>query len=59
MIRAWWMKCEMTIPEPWRRTRLRQALERLVRLDEAWGKQDEAAGWRKQLQIHEAIPATR
>ena len=29
--------------------RLTRALERLVRLYDAWGKQDEATRWRKQL----------
>src|SRR5262249_46375921 len=31
------------------RVRLREALQRLVRLYDAWGKPDEAARWRKEL----------
>jgi tetratricopeptide (TPR) repeat protein len=34
------------------RPRLTEALERLVRLYEAWGKPDEAARWRKELGAH-------
>jgi hypothetical protein len=38
---------EATIPEPFRKVRLTEALERLVRLYEATGRKDEAAKWCK------------
>jgi tetratricopeptide (TPR) repeat protein len=38
------------IPEPHRKARLSEALERLVRLYDAWGKPAEAAKWRKELE---------
>jgi hypothetical protein len=37
---------------PQGRSRLTEALERLVPLYEAWGKKDEAAKWRKKLEDH-------
>ena len=40
---------EKTIP-PQGSTRIPEALERLVQLYEATGKQDEAAKWRKELE---------
>jgi len=43
---------EATIPEPFRKRRLTESLERLVRLYEAWDKPDEAARWRKALEAH-------
>ena len=43
---------EATIPEPFRKRRLSESLERLVRLYEAWDKPDEAARWRKALEAH-------
>jgi serine/threonine protein kinase/tetratricopeptide (TPR) repeat protein len=44
------------VPEPVGSLRLAQALERLVRLYDEWGKKDEAARWRKKL---EALNASR
>jgi tetratricopeptide (TPR) repeat protein len=38
------------IPPQWKGLRLRQALERLVRLYDAWDKPEEAAKWRKELE---------
>jgi tetratricopeptide (TPR) repeat protein len=35
------------------KARLAEALERLVRLYDAWGKKDEAAKWRKELEVRE------
>jgi tetratricopeptide (TPR) repeat protein/tRNA A-37 threonylcarbamoyl transferase component Bud32 len=37
------------IPPPLRQGRLTEALQRLVQLYDAWGKPDEAARWRKEL----------
>ena len=42
-----------TIPAN-RSNRIPQAIERLVKLYEAWGKPDEAAKWRKELAEHTA-----
>jgi hypothetical protein len=41
------------IPGPLRSIRLGEALQRLVRLYEAWGKKDEAARWRKEREALE------
>jgi len=41
---------EAKMPPQVKDLRLRQALERLVQLHDAWGKPDEAAKWRKELQ---------
>jgi hypothetical protein len=41
---------EKTIPPPFRKVRLTEAIERLVRLYEALEKKDDAAKWRKELQ---------
>ena len=38
-----------TIPEKFRKLRITQAVERLVKLYEAWGKSAEAEKWRKEL----------
>ena len=38
------------IPPPFRALRLKEALQRLVRLYEATGKKDEAAKWQKKLE---------
>ena len=40
---------ESTIPSQDKTTRLTRALERLVRLYEAWGQKDKAMKWRKEL----------
>jgi hypothetical protein len=40
------------IPEPGRKVWLTEALKRLVRLYDAWGKPDEAAKWRKELETY-------
>jgi serine/threonine protein kinase len=40
---------EARMPPSVRRPRLTAALERLVRLYEAWGREDQAASWRRQL----------
>jgi hypothetical protein len=45
---------EATIPQPFRKGRLAEALERLVELYEATGKEDEAAKWRKELDAAKA-----
>src|SRR5262249_39737814 len=45
---------EPKIPEQLRRPRLTAALERLVRLYEAWGHPDQAADWKKQLDAYKA-----
>jgi hypothetical protein len=34
------------------KARLRDAVERLVRLYDEWSKKDEAAKWRKELEAH-------
>jgi hypothetical protein len=44
---------EATIP-PQAKSQLPMALERLVRLYEAWGKPDEAAKWRQEVEALEA-----
>jgi len=49
---------EATIPLPVKDLRLREALERLVHLYDAWGKPDEAASWRKELEALKK-PATK
>jgi serine/threonine protein kinase len=49
---------EATIPQPVRKDRLAEALERLVRLYEATGREDEAAKWRKELEA-ERLPPPR
>jgi hypothetical protein len=36
------------------KSRLHQAVERLVQLYDAWGKPDEAAAWRKKLEESKA-----
>jgi len=41
---------EAEIPAGFRTARLTQALERLVQLHEGWGKEDEAAAWRTELE---------
>jgi tetratricopeptide (TPR) repeat protein len=38
------------IPGPFRKVRIREALQRLVQLYDAWGNQDAAARWRKELE---------
>jgi hypothetical protein len=54
------MKQRMTkIPESARITRLTEALERLVRLYDAWDKPAEAAKWRKELPPTENAPMPR
>jgi serine/threonine protein kinase len=40
---------EKQIPERFRNVRLGEALERIVRLYEAWGKKDKADDWRKRI----------
>jgi tetratricopeptide (TPR) repeat protein len=45
---------ESTIPSQDKTTRLTRALERLVRLYEAWGQKDKAMKWRKELGTPEA-----
>jgi serine/threonine protein kinase/tetratricopeptide (TPR) repeat protein len=51
---------EATIPPPDRKVRLAEALERLMGLYEATGRQDEAARWRKQLYADaERLPPPR
>jgi hypothetical protein len=40
---------EKTIPPAYRPIRLREGLERLVGLYEAWGKKDKAGQWRQKL----------
>jgi hypothetical protein len=48
---------EAKIPPPFRGVRLKEALERLVRLYEATGKKDEAAKWQKKLdEVQKAAP---
>src|SRR5262245_28803073 len=47
---------EEGIPASFRRTRLTEALERLVQLYDAWAKPDEAAKWRKDLETAKAPP---
>jgi hypothetical protein len=42
-------KREAKIPPAFRAVRLKEALERLVQLYDAWDKPDEAARWRKEL----------
>jgi serine/threonine protein kinase/tetratricopeptide (TPR) repeat protein len=39
--------------------RLTDAIQRLVQLYEAWGKADEAAKWRKELEARQAAPPTK
>jgi len=41
---------------PEAKERLTEALERLVQLYDAWGKEAEAAAWRKQLAERETQP---
>jgi hypothetical protein len=43
-----------TIPPQAKDLRLQEAVERLVRLYEAWGKSDQAANWKKVLEEHKA-----
>jgi serine/threonine protein kinase/tetratricopeptide (TPR) repeat protein len=45
-------QCQDQIPKGGK-ARLTEALERLVQLYDAWGKQEKAAEWRKQLEAHE------
>jgi serine/threonine protein kinase len=40
------------MPEPVRAAVVAEALERLVRLYDAWGKKDQASQWRKKLEAH-------
>jgi eukaryotic-like serine/threonine-protein kinase len=47
--------CESTIPVP-KRSRLQEAAERVLRLYDAWGKPDRAAGWRLKLGLAD-LPA--
>jgi eukaryotic-like serine/threonine-protein kinase len=47
---------EERIPASFRRTRLTEALERLVQLYDEWAKPDEAAKWRKELEAAKAPP---
>jgi hypothetical protein len=46
-------KSRLTVPD---RFRLREAAVRVVRLDEAWGKQEEATEWKAKLGIPD-LPA--
>ena len=45
------------IPAEVREVRQREAIERLVRLYEAWGKSEEADGWRWRLAASQTEPA--
>jgi tetratricopeptide (TPR) repeat protein len=48
-------ECAVKIPpesRSWEQGRLTTAVERLVQLYDAWGKPDEAAKWRKELEAH-------
>jgi hypothetical protein len=47
---------EERIPASFRRTRLTEALGRLVQLYDEWAKPDEAAKWRKELEAAKAPP---
>jgi hypothetical protein len=46
---------EATLPKT-AKARLTEAIQRLVELYDAWGKQDEAARWRKELEVRNAAP---
>jgi serine/threonine-protein kinase len=48
-------KCESRIPVP-ERLRLREAVERLVRLYEEWGEPAKAAEWRRKLTAQKEVP---
>jgi len=43
-------RTQAQIERPDKDERMRDALERLVQLYDAWGKPDEAAKWRKELE---------
>ncbi|MEX2560603.1 MAG: serine/threonine-protein kinase, partial [Pirellulales bacterium] len=45
---------EAKTPPQLKEGRLRDVLERLVQLYDAWGKPDEAAKWRKELEAHQS-----
>jgi hypothetical protein len=45
---------EQTIRMPWRTIRLTQAVERLVKLYDAWDKKDKAEEWRKILPVEKS-----
>jgi lipopolysaccharide biosynthesis regulator YciM len=49
-------KREETIPASHRSQRITEAVERLVRLYDGWGKQGEAQAWRKKLPAQEKQP---